>query len=1098
MSESIQVQWDRLGDGTFDTDITAYVYSIDIKRGRETDLEAIGPGTATLVLKNQDGRFSADYESGAYHDYLEMYRRVRIKATVVGASTYGIFYGFVLGWDNKPRISEQTVTWYLGDRFALWEKTLLDFPMMRKVGTKCVLDLAINRAMGDNECANPSVETNLTGYSGLESVVPARDATMKIEGDYSVLCDCPGAILGEGWRFDATGQVDTGQKITARVWAKASETVTLLFRAYDSVLGVRGSTSVSVGTTLTLLTFPLALGTFQAASFHYFDLVTNSANEVMFWSDGLYFTTPSTDAQLTIRDLDAGTAEIELAGSYRRPALEVLQSIAQSEPRSFFFPYCGDTDYDERIRFYDLNHRAVASSATFSDDGSDVPYVGLVFSEQADSRISEAEVTSAGTYEDTNESATIWELLPTGQTIPASTTKVFHAIYSQPSRDCSLSVNPAGSATSYPIAANGNDGNIIKSGAAYPPVTTTTVNAGGGLLRVGQGLGIPTYWAYRGYLRFDTSAIGAGTSLAAARLRLKVKYDFSDTNFILQVRTKAWGATLEAGDWDGTGTVQGTFDVATLPPVGEWIEIDILTTGINKTAWTEFELTSDRETVGTTPTTHEQAVFDIFENGFPAELLVTPVGATPDSQVLENFGYGGRITIGAGALPLVVDVMPITGYPLKAGSEESRVVHASADPPPVERTLSYALPLQGTRTASMEAEAERLADWYDGPIRHISLTLLPKTDAVLTQMLSREIGDRVHVENTYAPYSTWIDADFWIEGIEHRIVPGVFHGTVFHLEESDWPPSAALSGTALASMTEVEVVTGGETIIITLTGETWVATVGEDNAITTALIAGIDSAQSEAAGWDAVVKANMVYTDVVRTSNTVVTITLAAEATYAITANETITVTIPATALTGNALIVATPTLSVIATVPDSSDDQIDTHLNDGYERLDTGEMYGGEMVEVATLGWGALYYWGGLRFDNGPLPPMGSTITAAYISIYIYSESFDDAYMDIYADDQAGPLAFTEGDAEFNISTRTRTTASAPWVADGLYTGTWVQSPSLVSVIQELVTAYDVTSIALILKPRNYVDAHKTLLFYANERTDGVLGAQLHIEWEE
>jgi hypothetical protein len=265
--------------------------------------------------------------------------------------------------------------------------------------------------------------------------------------------------------------------------------------------------------------------------------------------------------------------------------------------------------------------------------------------------------------------------------------------------------------------------------------------------------------------------------------------------------------------------------------------------------------------------------------------------------------------------------MPITGYPLKAGSEESRVVHTSADPPPVERTLSYALPLQGTRTASMEAEAERLADWYDGPIRHISLTLLPSTDAILTQMLSREIGDRVHIENVNDPYSTWIDADMWIEGIEHRIVPGVFHETVFHLEESEWPPSAALSGTALASMTEVEVVTGGETIIITLTGDTWVATIGEDNAITTALIAGIDSAQSEAAGWDAVVKANMVYTDVVRTSNTVVTITLGAEPTYAIPANETITVTIPATALTGNAVIVATPTLSVIATVPDSCDD---------------------------------------------------------------------------------------------------------------------------------------------------------------------------------
>ncbi|MCP4091521.1 MAG: hypothetical protein GY746_17295, partial [Gammaproteobacteria bacterium] len=97
--------------------------------------------------------------------------------------------------------------------------------------------------------------------------------------------------------------------------------------------------------------------------------------------------------------------------------------------------------------------------------------------------------------------------------------------------------------------------------------------------------------------------------------------------------------------------------------------------------------------------------------------------------------------------------------------------------------------------------------------------------------------------------------------------------------------SCALSGTALTdSITESDIVTGGKTIILTLTGDTWVATVGADNAITDALIAGIDSAQSEGTGWDAEVKGNMVFGDVTRTSDTVVTIILAAEASYDITA----------------------------------------------------------------------------------------------------------------------------------------------------------------------------------------------------------------------
>ena len=126
--------------------------------------------------------------------------------------------------------------------------------------------------------------------------------------------------------------------------------------------------------------------------------------------------------------------------------------------------------------------------------------------------------------------------------------------------------------------------------------------------------------------------------------------------------------------------------------------------------------------------------------------------------------------------------------------------------------------------------------------------------------------------------------------------------------------TAALSGTLLPSGTKAEIVAGAETLVITLTNDTWDATIGADNAKTTALINGIDSAQAEATGWDAVVKANMTFNDVTRTSDTVVTITLGAEATYDITADETITITVPATAVTSGGPITATPTFDVLAT----------------------------------------------------------------------------------------------------------------------------------------------------------------------------------------
>ena len=125
-------------------------------------------------------------------------------------------------------------------------------------------------------------------------------------------------------------------------------------------------------------------------------------------------------------------------------------------------------------------------------------------------------------------------------------------------------------------------------------------------------------------------------------------------------------------------------------------------------------------------------------------------------------------------------------------------------------------------------------------------------------------------------------------------------------------PTAALTGTITASVTESDIVAGGKTLIITLTDDTWIAAgAGSFDLQRDEIIAGCDSAQSEATGWDLVPKLSQSLGGVVRTSDTVVTITWDAFATYNITAQETITVTVPATAVTGGNPIVATPTFTI-------------------------------------------------------------------------------------------------------------------------------------------------------------------------------------------
>ena len=145
-------------------------------------------------------------------------------------------------------------------------------------------------------------------------------------------------------------------------------------------------------------------------------------------------------------------------------------------------------------------------------------------------------------------------------------------------------------------------------------------------------------------------------------------------------------------------------------------------------------------------------------------------------------------------------------------------------------------------------------------------------------------------------------ADYWaIAGVSIKPAP---------------PPSAAITGTLTPSATEAQIVSGSETMIITLTNDTWVAAGGTFDAQRQNIINDLTSAGGEPAGWNAVVQAGLAVTDVVRTNNTVVTVTLPAFASYNVTVAETITVTVPATAVAGGSAIVATPTFDVTAVAP--------------------------------------------------------------------------------------------------------------------------------------------------------------------------------------
>lgn len=78
------------------TDVTRYVRSVTVRRGRSDDLSPF-VGTATVELDNRDRRFDPFNTASVYNGKLVPRRQIRIRAAA-GASTYPVFRGYVAGW----------------------------------------------------------------------------------------------------------------------------------------------------------------------------------------------------------------------------------------------------------------------------------------------------------------------------------------------------------------------------------------------------------------------------------------------------------------------------------------------------------------------------------------------------------------------------------------------------------------------------------------------------------------------------------------------------------------------------------------------------------------------------------------------------------------------------------------------------------------------------------------------------------------------------------------------------------------------------------------------------------------------------------------
>jgi hypothetical protein len=88
-----------LGSGTLPIEITSLVERVAIRRGRNRITSKFEPGTADIVLYDQNGDWNPSNPNGAYYPNLVPLRQVIIQATYSN-NTYFLFAGFIQSYDT--------------------------------------------------------------------------------------------------------------------------------------------------------------------------------------------------------------------------------------------------------------------------------------------------------------------------------------------------------------------------------------------------------------------------------------------------------------------------------------------------------------------------------------------------------------------------------------------------------------------------------------------------------------------------------------------------------------------------------------------------------------------------------------------------------------------------------------------------------------------------------------------------------------------------------------------------------------------------------------------------------------------------------------
>ena len=194
------------------------------------------------------------------------------------------------------------------------------------------------------------------------------------------------------------------------------------------------------------------------------------------------------------------------------------------------------------------------------------------------------------------------------------------------------------------------DGRLDAQGASYSTAregsgtiavtTTTATTATGQFFQT-------TYSCYQQYYAFDTSSIEDTDVVTSVDFALWLINDVSNTDFLVEVREKDWGSSLESSDYVpgsqlGNYTLLASLNTSGIGSTGAYktftSETAFLTTTFLKTGTVRFFTSSSRQRLNNTPPSNEYVQFSQSSTSGTTQdpkLTITHNALTP----FEGWGY---------------------------------------------------------------------------------------------------------------------------------------------------------------------------------------------------------------------------------------------------------------------------------------------------------------------------------------------------------------------------------------------------------------------------------------------------------------------------